>query len=620
MDKARILVVEDESLLAEDIQERLKILGYKVAAVAHSGEEALTSLSAAQPDLVLMDIRLKGTMDGIDTAQVVRERFNLPVVYLTGGADGATLERAKATEPLGYLLKPIDEKRLFSTIEIALYKHRMDQRLRRIERWFATTLKSIGDAVIVTDTEGRVKFMNPMAETLTGRKSGEAAGKLLAHVYQTVNAETREKLDSLVPQALLEGVVAGPSNRSLLISRQGAETPIDDSAAPIRDNTGNVTGVVLTFRDVSERQRAQQALQESEERFRVLVEGVQDYAIFMVDLAGRVTSWNAGAERLLGYRSDEIQGAPLSRFFTPHDVRRGRPAQDLLLARRQGRVEDEGWRVRKDGSRFQANVIITALHDDQGRLLGFAQVTRDITGLKQAEKELTDSREQLRALAAYLQSVREKERTRIAREVHDELGQALTGLKIDLAWLEKKLAEASHVPALRTVRQMTRKMPEVVDEIISTIRKIATELRPGVLDDLGLEAAIEWLVQDFQKRTDIKCEFVSELKDIPLSRERATAAFRIFQETLTNIARHAQATRVKIRLAASHGTLILDVQDNGKGVTSRDLSGAKSLGLLGMRERAMMLDGQLTIVGRRGKGTSVGLRIPLARPGIPNST
>jgi signal transduction histidine kinase len=163
-------------------------------------------------------------------------------------------------------------------------------------------------------------------------------------------------------------------------------------------------------------------------------------------------------------------------------------------------------------------------------------------------------------------------------------------------------------------------MPEVVDEIISAIRKIATELRPGVLDDLGLEAAIEWQIQDFQKRTGIKCEFVSELKDIRLSQDRATAAFRIFQETLTNIARHAQATRVNIRLAASHGKLILEVQDNGKGVTARDLSGAKSLGLLGMRERAMMLDGELTVVGRRGKGTTVGLRIPLIRSGKATST
>jgi len=620
MDKARILVVEDESLLAEDIQERLKIFGYGASAIAHSGEEALAAAASACPDLVLMDIRLKGEMDGIETARLFRERFNVPVIYLTGEANDATLERAKATEPLGYLLKPIEEKSLYSTIEIALYKHRMDRRLRRIERWFATTLKSIGDAVMVTDTQGRVTFMNPIAEKLTGWKSAEAAGRPLTEVYQNVNAETREPLDSLVPQALLEGVVAGPTSRAVLISRNGTETSIDDSAAPVRDNAGHITGVVLTFRDVSERQRVEQALQESEERFRLLVEGVQDYAIFRLDPLGCVTSWNSGAERLMGYHAHEILGASLTKLFTAPDVRRGKPEQNLELAKLRGRAEDEGWRVRKDGSRFQANVIITALRDDQGRLLGFAQVTRDITGLKQAEKQLRDSREQLRALAAYLQSVREEERTRIAREVHDELGQALTGLKMELSWLDKKFAEAGHFPALRFLRQKTREMPEVVDEIISTVRKIATELRPGVLDDLGLEAAIEWQIHDFQKRTGIKCEFASNLKDIRLSQERATAVFRIFQETLTNVVRHANASRVKIKLEATRGKLMLEVQDNGKGVTARDLSGVKSLGLLGMRERAMMLDGEVTIVGRRGKGTTVGLRIPLARAGeIPGS-
>src|SRR5947207_3689677 len=335
-------------------------------------------------------------------------------------------------------------------------------------------------------------------------------------------------------EALREGVEVGLTNRAVLISRTGAETPIDDSAAPIRDIAGNITGVVLTFRDVSERQRAQQALQESEERFRLLVEGVQDYAIFMLDPAGHLTSWNAGSERLLGYRPDDILGAHLARFSTAPDVRRGKPDQNLELAKLKGRAEDEGWRVRKDGSRSQANVIITALRDDQGRLVGFAQVTRDITGLKQAEKQLTDSREQLRLLAAYLQSVREEERTRIARQVHDELGQALTGLKMDLSRLEKQFAETGHLPSLRSLRQKTRGMPEVVDQIISAVRKIATELRPAVLDDLGLEAAIEWQIHDFQKRTGIRCEFVSNLQDIRLGQDRATAAFRIFQETLTN--------------------------------------------------------------------------------------
>src|SRR5437773_11651643 len=214
---------------------------------------------------------------------------------------------------------------------------------------------------MVTDTQGLVTFMNPMAEKLTGWRTAEAARRPLTEVYQTVNAETREKLESLVPQALLEGVVAGATNRAVLVSRKGTETPIDDSAAPIRDAAGNITGIVLTFRDVSERQRVEQALHESEERFRLLVEGVQDYAIFMLDPAGKVTSWNGGAERLLGYQSEEILGAHLARFFTAPDVRRGKPAANLERAKLQGRAEAEGLGDRQERFRLHANVISTSL-------------------------------------------------------------------------------------------------------------------------------------------------------------------------------------------------------------------------------------------------------------------
>ncbi len=615
MEKARILVVEDESLVAEDIAARLKRSGYEVPAVAHSGAEALQKAAETRLDLVLMDVRLKGDMDGVEAARRLTERHNLPVIYLTGDAEDTTLVRAKATEPLGYLLKPIEEKRLYATIEIALYKHRMESRLRRIERWFATALKSIGDAVIVTDTNGQITFMNPIAEKLTGWKASVAVGKPLNEIYRIVDAQTRASIESRVSEALRDGVVVSPTNVTRLMSRSGTETAIDDSAAPVRDVAGKITGVVLTFRDVSERQRAEQALQESEERFRLLVEGVQDSAIILLDPAGRVANWNAGAERLLGYRASEITGQPCSRFFTPQDIRRGKPERLLELVRSQGRVEEEGWRVRKDGSRFQADVITAALRDEQEQVVGFAKITRDITERKQAEKQLRDSREQLRALAAYLQSVREEERTRIAREVHDELGQALTGLKMDLAWLEKKMSELTSLSALRPLKGKISALPEIVDSIITTVRKIATELRPGVLDDLGLEAAIEWQIQDFQSRTGIRCAFTSNLKDVPLDRERATAVFRIFQETLTNIVRHAQATRVNIRLERRGDKLVLEVQDNGRGMNGRGLSGAKSLGLLGMRERALMLNGEVKIVGHRGRGTTVGLHIPLLRPG-----
>ncbi len=244
----------------------------------------------------------------------------------------------------------------------------------------------------------------------------------------------------------------------------------------------------------------------------------------------------------------------------------------------------------------------------------FTGFVRDITERKRAEKQMRDSREQLRALAAYLQSVREEERARIAREVHDELGQTLTGLKVDLTWLERKMTEVGGAGELPQCEERLRELPGRVDAIIGTVRKIATELRPPVLDDLGLEAAIEWQIQEFEKRTGITCRFHSSLKRADLDPDRATAVFRIFQETLTNVVRHAHATQVNIYLREEEDKLILEVQDNGRGLTGRELSGSKSLGLLGMRERATMLDGEVNIIGRQGKGTTVGVRIPIHRP------
>jgi signal transduction histidine kinase len=221
----------------------------------------------------------------------------------------------------------------------------------------------------------------------------------------------------------------------------------------------------------------------------------------------------------------------------------------------------------------------------------------------------------MRVLAAHLQSVREEERSRMAREVHDELGQALTGLKMDLAWLDKKNAEVEDTHDLQLFGEKLKEQPGRVDAIIATVRKIATELRPPILDEFGLEAAVEWQTQEFERRTGIKCRFHSSLKGAGLDLDRATAVFRIFQETLTNIVRHADATEINIHLKKEADALILEVQDNGRGMTGRELSGTRSLGLLGMRERATMLDGEVNIISRQGRGTQVKVRIPMLRQG-----
>jgi signal transduction histidine kinase len=220
-------------------------------------------------------------------------------------------------------------------------------------------------------------------------------------------------------------------------------------------------------------------------------------------------------------------------------------------------------------------------------------------------ESLRASEENLRALAARLQSVREEERARIAREIHDQLGQSLTGLKMDLTWLNARL------PGEKKVAEKVKSMFKLIDDTIQSVRKIASLLRPEVLDQLGLAAAVGWQARDFQMRTGIRCKVSLPPEAIAAEAELSTAAFRIFQELLTNVARHAGATRVDVAMRAEAGRLVLEVHDNGKGISEADLSGSKSLGLLGMRERAMAFGGSVEFAGSGGKGTRVTVVLPL---------
>ena len=243
--------------------------------------------------------------------------------------------------------------------------------------------------------------------------------------------------------------------------------------------------------------------------------------------------------------------------------------------------------------------IFVELHEKNGVL------TREIAERRLAEEQLKASEENLRALAARLQSVVEEERTRIAREIHDELGQALTGLKMDLTWLAGKLPKGQ--------KSLTGKMTsvfELIDGTIQSVRRIASGLRPDVLDEVGLAAAIGWQTHDFQKRTGIRCKIEVPADGATVDKERSTAAFRIFQELLTNVARHAQATKVGIALQLDDHSLVLKVEDNGKGIASTEPHRTKSLGLLGIRERVALFGGKVEITGTPGKGTRVTVSIP----------
>jgi signal transduction histidine kinase len=270
-------------------------------------------------------------------------------------------------------------------------------------------------------------------------------------------------------------------------------------------------------------------------------------------------------------------------------------------------------RLRRADGEYRWFLVRSApLRDEAGNIVKWFGTSTEIEDRKQAEDDLRCACDELRALAARLQSVREEERTRVAREIHDELGQALTGIKLEAASLIRELPGD-----LKKQSNRAESIVKLADETIRAVRRISTELRPGMLDDLGLVAAVEWAAEEFQGRTGTKFRLDLPEDDIVIDRERATALFRILQETLTNVKRHANATQVNVRLAKEGGSLTLEVHDNGKGINEEELSAGRSLGILGMRERSLLLGGEFTITGGLGEGTTVRVRIPETHPASP---
>ncbi len=266
MTPSRILIVEDERIVARDIAAQLGRLGHAVVGSTGSAADAVRLAAELRPDLILMDIRLGDAgEDGVTAAEQIRERLFLPVVYLTAYADNETVRRASLTEPFGYILKPFEEVQLRTVIEMALYKHASERRLRDSERRYVATLSSIGDAVIATDAAASVTFMNPVAESLTGWTRPDALGRPLKEVFVIVNEDTREPVEDPAEKVLRLGTIVGLANHTVLLSRDGRELPIDDSGAPIVDDHGEITGTVLVFRDVSERREVEETLRRAEE-------------------------------------------------------------------------------------------------------------------------------------------------------------------------------------------------------------------------------------------------------------------------------------------------------------------------------------------------------------------
>ena len=337
---------------------------------------------------------------------------------------------------------------------------------------------------------------------------------------------------------------------------------------------------------------------------RLLVDQITDYAIFLLTPNGEVATWNPGAERIKGYKPQEIIGRHFRTFYPDQDQVAGKPEYELRAASASGRFEDEGWRVRNDGSRFWASVIITAIRDSQGQLLGYGKITKDLTERKRAE-------EQLRELSGRLLKTQDEERRRLGRELHDSVGQYLAAVKMSLDGLE----EQSDAPEMR--KQIAECLP-IIDQAIREVRTLSYLLYPPMLQETGLPSAIRWHLEGFSKRSGIRTTY-EIAEDVRLPHDVELALFRVFQESLTNVLRHSQSKTAHIQFAIDHDHAFLEIKDQGKGMPS-DLSelkteslGTLGVGIRGMHERVRQLGGNLEITST-SEGTTVRASIPVNRP------
>jgi PAS domain S-box-containing protein len=475
MAQAKILIVEDESIVARDLQRRLIHLGYDVVGAVPSGDEAIKKASILLPDLILMDVRLKGDIDGIEAATEIRFRYGIPSIYLSAYADNDTLKRASVTEPFGYILKPFEERELHTTIEMALYRNELEHKIRENETWYGTTLRSLGEAVIATNTSGIIKFMNAAAESLTGWRLNEAQGQDLFKVFRTLEESVKGKIVNPVEQILKSKVTAVLKNHAVLVSRDGKEFPIDESASPIKDERGSTVGVVLVFQDVSERKRTQEALRSSQEYAQNIIGSSLDM-IVAVDLDRNIIEFNKAAELTFGYKKEEVLGRHIDILYADHEVSSS-VNKDTEV---NGQAMMEIYNRRKNGEVFPALLSSAVLKNSRGEKIGFMGVSRDITELRRAEATLRTAQEyaqnivnsSLDMIVAVDKDQRIVEFNRAAEETFGYTAKEILGKSISVLYSDQSEADRIHTATIsngKCVQEVDscRKNGEVFPSLLS---------------------------------------------------------------------------------------------------------------------------------------------------------
>ncbi|MEI2737939.1 MAG: PAS domain S-box protein [Chitinophagaceae bacterium] len=495
----------------------------------------------------------------------------------------------------GYIIRGNEGKayRMIGSMVDMTPIYNVQRKITESENRLRTILDTDPECIKLMDAECRLLDINKAGLEMIEADSLEGTlGKSLLPVV------AEEQKDAAVQ--LIKNVFEGMSGRLEfeMIALKGTHRWCEISAVPFRDTDGKIISALGVTRDITQKKKAEIELRQNEEKYRTLIEQAVD-AIALYDTSGKVLDVNTGSVNLLGYSKEELVNMSLREILTEDEIR-DNPVRYDVLEQGKSTVKQRKMR-RKDGTVVETEVRSQQLPD--GR---FLSVIRDLTERIKAEKELAESYEAIRKLTSYLQNIREEERTNIAREIHDELGQQLTVLKMDVSWLRKKILVQDE-----PVKLKLKELTTMLDETVKTVRRISSELRPSLLDDLGLIAAMEWQLSEFEKRSGLITSFIHSGEDLQLPDTIKTALFRIFQESLTNVARHSHAKRVTVSIAQKDDNILLSIADNGKGFDKQKVADKRTFGILGMKERIVMIGGRYEIRSHPGKGTEVIVQVPL---------
>ncbi len=481
------------------------------------------------------------------------------------------------------------------------YREEAEEALRKSEERFRTLFEVSPDGVLI-DQKGSLIYANPAYQRMFG--ISDIQSRIGMPYEPIIDSEDIERV--LAISAAREAGEPAPTNYEYTGRREdGTLFPVAVTAAPFVYNGRPATMAIL--RDVSERKQAEEALRESEKKYRSLFDNMRSgfaYCQILVDESDQPVDFiyrevNDAFESHTGLKKSDVIGKRVTEVIP--GIREAHP--ELLDIYGKVAATGESTHFEIHFKPLEIWLSIAVYRPQQGY---FVAVFENIADRKRAEDELRQSHDELRSLSAHLQSMREEERSAVAREIHDVLGQALTALQMDLFWLRNKLSDGD-----KSLLDKIDSMSSIANESLLATQRISTELRPELLDTLGLGEAIKWQIEEFQKRTAIDCKVTIESADAVLDQDRSIAIYRILQESLTNVARHADATKVGVSLSEQSGALLLTVDDNGKGITRQQLDSPLSMGLIGMRERLYPWGGQVEIKGRKGQGTTLAATVPL---------